>query len=487
MNGTLVTTTVRDATRNGPMTPAAIPALIMGVVVIACATSGAPAWALQSSGVVKRPDWAGLERALAAGDYERVIAVANEIIAVPEPRPSDPEFLTRNLETARALARRGLAELRLGRLDAAEASLTKAFRTVKDQDVQRLLTLRAKKANASVAVKVVADELAWIDLLNLRSAVIVERIRHANLARGTAAEPDSEPADPEARETQVRSDVDRWVRELETLRKLTAAERKTLAESFEFGGSVVTGSPLARSLVGGFRPALLTGIAAVEVSKVPFSVQRPAKPGQPPIEGSGNDLPADERRAAWLTEANAAFAEAGKALDEAIAACSPNGEAGLRPEAKIEAALLRAELLTERGAARRQAGNLAAASEDFRTAIALQGEVAKMRKDVRAEGHPDLSWPLVLAAEVAVEEAERHVAAGAHDRARDRGREATTMMARARALPLPDDHPFRASLNGLTERSERIEASLRQALPRSDAADAAARRVRRVLDATTSP
>lgn len=461
------------------------PFLVAGIVAVAWIAAGMVTRGADPPAAAKASDWTGLDRLLAAGDYARAAQIADEIAKTPEPKRSDPDFLARKLESFRALSRRGLAELRLGQLDAAEATLAKAFRTFKDQDVQRLLSVEARKANPSIAVKIVAVELAWIDLLNLRSAVIVDRIRFAGLSRSATADAPAAPPDREEQESRERKDVERWIRELDMLGKLTAAERRTLVERFDQGGSAVTASPLARSLVGRFRPALLSGMAALAIGTLPFPVAGPAKPSSPGSDAASPEgAPPEDGRPQWLADALAGFDEASKALDEAIAAASPAGESGLRPDAKIEAALLRAELLAHRAVARWRTGDPAGARADVEAAIALRGEIAKLRKEVSPSDHPDLVWPLALAAELAVEETRRHLSAGENDRARVRVQEAASLLARAAALPIPDEHPLRGAIAALATRLEGEQADLGKALPRTDAADAAGRRVRRALDAT---
>lgn len=458
------------------MRTSAPPSLIGPLVLTAVLCVGTPTRAADPPDAAKRPDWKLLDRAIVTGDYAKAVELADEIVNLPKPKRNAPDFLARSLETVRALARRGFAELRLGRLDEAEATLTKAFRTFKDDDVQRLYSLESRKPNPAVAAKVVAVELAWVDLLNTRCAVMVERIRYANLAR--------EAGDAIQNEEQ---EINRWIRELEILRKLTAAEQRTLSERFAEGAQPVKASPLARSLAGSFWPAMLSGIAALEISKLPFDVPRPGKSPPPSTNGSpAAGASPDDGRRKWLADSLDSFAEAGKALGEAIAASSPKGVAGLAVEGRIEASLLQADLLTHRGAALTQAGDLAAARADFERAIELQGEVAKLRQDVRAGGHPDLIWPLMLSAEVAVEEMQRHLSAGKTDRAETRSSDAARLLTRAGDLPVPAEHPLRRALATLSKRLERQKDEHEKAVPGLEAADAAALRLQRAIEASAA-
>lgn len=472
--------------RNRPasMVRAVPTAPIVALVVAAGLAAGVATPAAGQPAAAKAPDWTGLDRLLEAGDYDRASRVADDILALPEPKRSDADFLSRKLGSFRALSKRGLAELRLGRFDAAEETLGKASRVFKNQDVQKLLSLDERSRNQSAQAKLVPIQLAWIELLSLRAAVIIDRIRAANLARSAlpaAAGADRDGGEPHAVD---RETVDRWIRDLQMLRSISAVERKSLADRFDQGGSAYTSSPLARSLVGRFRSAMLAGSAALEIGSLPFPIPGPPSasmpaadetpaPGSPPVDG----------RQQWLAEAITRLEEASQSLDEAVVAASPTGAAGLRPAAKIEAALLKAELLANRAAARRRTGDMPGAREDAEAAIALRLEAGKLRKDVRPESHPDLAWPLVLAAEIAVEEIGRHVAAGEGEQARARAQEASTLLARAASLPIPDDHPLRGALAGLSTRLESHQGDLERSLPRSEAADAASRRVRRAIDA----
>ena len=106
------------------------------------------------------------------------------------------------------------------------------------------------------------------------------------------------------------------------------------------------------------------------------------------------------------------FQLAATALDEAIRAASPTGAVRLKGDARIEAALLEAEVMVHRGAAMNQAADLSHARESVRRAIQLHREVGELRRNPSPDVHPDLAWPLLLDADATLADAQRLLAVG---------------------------------------------------------------------------
>jgi hypothetical protein len=430
-----------------------------------------PATALEpNTPAPPKPDWAGLDGLLAEGDYTAAVAAADAIAAAVKPKRRDADFLPRSIELLRALMRRGFAELRLGRLDDAAETLAGAYRTFKDRDLQRLLSLEGRSTNARVLSMLVMVEINSVELLDLRMAVILERLRFLNLELETAGKPSAE------REAEIRTQVGEWIRELEVLERNAREAREALAERLARGGESVLASPYNRSLAGKFRPALAAGIRALELGRLPLGPPRSAA-GEPESVQEGDTGPAAAVRH---------FQEAAAALDEAIAAAAPKGIAGMKPEQRMEAALMRAELLVAEGAALLATGESARGRAQLAQAMTLRQEAAVLRKLRQPAAHPDLFWPMLLSAEVSLDDARQELAAGDAARARSIMLEADALLTRTDQLPLPPEHPLRARLAAVRSRLEATLAAIDAKIPSKDAADAAARRLRRVLDATAA-
>lgn len=417
-----------------------------------------------------KPDWARLQGLLAAGDYVAAAAVADEIATARKPKRREPDFLPRSIDHVRALMKRGYAELKLGRLDDAAETLEKAYRSLKDPEVKRLVSIDARGGKSNTLLLLDADLL---ELLDLRMALILERLRFANLARDAG---DELAADRIAEfHTQVRG----WLDEFATLEKSAKGIRKSLAEGLDKGGQAMLASPYYRALTGQFRPALFAGIKSLELSRLPGDESQtsggdPAAPAEP------------DPRHARLEEALRLFGEATTALDEAIAAAAPKGLAGSRAEARIEAALMRVELLTCEGAALLESGQPTRGRECLAKALELRQEAGVLAKLPRPDSHPEIFSPLLLSAVAMLDEARAELAAGDFAQARTSVRAAAKFLARADALPVPEGNPLRSRLAIVRARLEKDDRAVATAIPGMDAADAAARRLRRAIDATAA-
>jgi len=418
-------------------------------------------------------DWATLDGLLAGGDYEKAATAADEIVTTVKPKRRDPDFLRRSVETLRALMRRGFAELRLGQLDAAAESFDEASKVLKDRDFQRLLNLEARNANARVMSSMVQLEIGRVEVLELRKAVIVERLRRLSLEAEGKPTATGEPA------AEFQAQVGDWLDEYDMLERNAREAREALAEGINKGGDAVLASPHSRAVAGNFRPALLEGMKALQVGRLPGGDPREAA-GEPATSGN---LPAGR---GGVEAATRFLREAAAALDAAITAVAPQGFASLKTEPKIEAALMRVDLLTSEGEVLLAAGEPGRAREPLMQAIELRQEVAVLRKLARPATHADLFWPLLLLAEAMLDEARGGQAGG--DPARSRGDivAAGKILTRADELPVAADHPLRKRLAFLRSRLDQELRATDAKLPGKDAADVAARRVRRAIDRTAA-
>lgn len=444
----------------------------VSALALAClAVAGLPAGGIEPNPPAPpKPDWIGLVGLLAQGNYAEAAVAADTIVDTVKPKRRDADFLPRSIELMRALTRRGFAELRLGRLDEAAATLEEAFRTFKDRDFQRLLSLEARSANARVLGALVMVDIDWVELLDLRMAVIVERLRFLNLELETTGKPSAE------REVELRDQVGKWLHDLEVLERNAREARAALAARLALGGDAMLASPHNRALTGKFRPALLAGIRALELGMLPVG-DPPAAAGE-----SGTVAARDTGPDAAMRH----FQEASAALDEALAAAAPKGIGGLKPELRMEAALMRAELLAAEGAALLGAGESTRAREAFSKAVELRREAAALRKLQQPAAHPDLFWPLVLSAQAILDEVRRDLADGDPSRVRNVLLEAAALLTQAGSLPLAAEHPLRGRFTALEARLKAELLAVDVKIPSKDAADAAARRLRRAIDATAA-
>lgn len=438
---------------------------IMGVLVAAQACQAAEPAAASA----KKPDWIGLDNLLWAGDYEKAAKAADDIATALKPNRRDPEFVPESIGFFRSLLRRGFAEFRLGRLDAAAATLDQARRIPRDAEFRRLLAAETRGGNAKVAALLVALDINLVELLDLQMAILVERLRQAN------ASPDAHDPRQDDKEAELRAQVGDWLDDLDKLGKTAGDARKSLAERLEKAGASMLSSPYNRALVGGFRPAVIAGGKALALGRLPFGDPRPAK-GAPPPAGEGVTGPA------LLDDARSHLEAAVTALDEAVAAVAPNGMAALKPDQTIEVLLMREELCVREGEVLLDAGDPSGARERFVQATELVKQIATLRKLKHPETHPDQFLPLVRCAEAMLEEARRDTDAGDPTRGRKALVEAAKRLSLAADLPFPKQHPLQAALLDLQAQVEEGLAQVEERIPGTDAASAAARRLRRSLE-----
>jgi len=330
------------------MNTAAVPTLRLLAPVLGLALIAAPAPAADPPAQAPKPDFAALDALLAGGDYAGAITAADAIAAAVRPKPRAGDFLAKSIELIRALMRRGVAEFRIGRVDAAEATFTEAHRTFKDREFQRLVLLATRQAGPRLPPAVVDLELAWLDLLFLRIAVVIEKLKREANEWVTA-----EDGSPD-REKESRERIDRCLEQLKGLRKAAADARQSFGERFDEASKAVPVSPYARSLAGPFRESLLDGLAALEQSRLPASVL-PSTSGEAASDSGQDAADADGRRGALQAKAIENLDKAASAFDGLVATVTPKA-GGLRPEMQADLALLEVELVTARARARIESG-----------------------------------------------------------------------------------------------------------------------------------
>jgi len=418
----------------------------------------------------KAPDWAGLETLLRAGDYEGAAAAADEIATALKPKRREPDFVGRSIGFFRALVRRGFAEFRLGRLDAAAATFEQARRIPRDSEFKRLLAAEVRGANAKVANLLVPLDADRMELSMLRMLVILERLRLANPRSAPAAA--RSPEDDEALRTQVAE----WLDDLDAIAKTDGEVRKSLEDHLGKAAAAVLASPRNRALVGRFPLALVAGIRSLELSRLPWGDPRAAA-------NAAAETAPGRTTGEWLAEARRQLAEAAAALDEAIAAAAPGGTAALKPDQSTEILLMRSELAVREGEVLLEAGDPSGARQRFMQAVDHLEKIATLRKLPQPKSHPDLFRPLVLGADAMRAEALGHVEKGDPAQGQQTLVAASAILARAEELSVPEDHPLRPRLLSLKSLVGEDLARTAAEIPGVEAADAAARRLRRTLDA----
>jgi tetratricopeptide (TPR) repeat protein len=424
-------------------------------------------------------DWAGLRAKLDAGHYADAIAAADVILEQVQTVPRAPDFLLRSVDRIDALMRRGFAEFQLGKIDASEETFAAVVEIFKDRDFQKIVTALEKNGGPKAVDPLIDLDLRVIELNNLQAAVAIERLRRlANEAETDQAAPAPNGARVEVARDQLEA--------LQGFLKSAAEIRKKLDDRFDKGSTAIVSSPHKRALMRRFHPELIAGITAYELSRLPFVVPPPEtarKAGRP---WSGPDLFAFEGldRAGLLERCHAHLEAAEEALDEAIEAALPKGLASGSPEKRIEANVLLLQLRLARCEVALRGADMARAAKELEAIFTIHEDMARGRKSTKTENHPDLFLPLMFAAEVSAAEADALARAGKADEARGVAARAAEELARATALPLPEDHPRRRELARIAGILERQEAKAEASVATSDAADVAARRVRRAVDAT---
>lgn len=434
------------------------------------------------------PDWAGIRKLLVGGDYPAAAAAADEIVVtVGDPKPRDPDFLPRMIARGQALLFRGFAERQVGDLAAAGKTVDAAFDTFRDRDFQRLIKLQARQGGAAFVPKILPLELAWLEVLHLKQTVLIEQLRVACAA--------SETTHTEAQagnDAPSEDDVRALCAEFAKLDRLFDEAREGLSERLAKSGGSLASSPYNQALAGGFQATLADGLVSLELARLPFEVDRPrtggvAQPRNPdPAAVAGSQAAPHDQRRELLADAFARFAAANQILELAERAAAPK-TGGLRPDQKAEWQRLRGELLGSEALGRLESGEFQRARSAVDEAVALVEAAIQSAKTSVGLLHPDLTGPLLLAADVCLAQAEAGLGA---DAARARADVVAADRLIDRAVRLMEkhpeafgaNHPLRRRQAAVAARLTRQQATLATALPRSDTADAAARRAIRAIE-----
>ena len=453
----------------------------------------------------------------AAGDYAGVIGATEGIEKALRAKPKDSDFVPRMRLLAELLTRRAVAQRRLGRLDAAEAALESAGKTLADKDVQRAVAMFARTAGERAAGAIVPLELTNLELVDAQLDLVLALIE-AEPAASTQPASDAPPpvaratkpaanespregqaaADPAGRKAKSRGDL-RQV--FNALLFQSRGLRQGLDERLAQADPALRSSPAILASVSAARPTLHTARAALIMARTHSATPPPAQPLQP---GGGAGAP---RGAAAPAEPAAALptpptgsaatqvdpvAVLTEALDSAVAAMAPALTApddDERPAAEAaaalalarsEAAFVRAPYLEWRARAKTLAGDTAGARADIQAALADRAAAGQ-------RAHPDVVEALVIGGEAALAEAEQTKANGDLAGSRAAFEHAVAWLSRARevAAACPGgfdaDAPLRQRIDALLDTAVESRQNTASTVATTDAVDAAARRALQAL------
>lgn len=437
---------------------------------------GTPVPAVEQPSAKGRPDFAAIDKLLGAGDYTAAARAADQLVQQVKPKLRDDDYLARSIDCITALKRRGFAELRLAQYAAADATFAEAVGLFKDPEFKRLLVLAGRESGGKPKPWMIELELSWIDLFSLRMTALLA-------ALGGEASKLSAGGDVD----ELRKEAARGIEKYESLATAAAEARKSFADRFNVT-TQVPAAPYARSLVGSYWQSLLDAVAALELSRLPpevLPVKISRRDGSPVGDPEAGDEEGGRSRRLRL-QALEHLDRAAKSLRDAIAAATPKSGV-LRPDAQIEAAVMEAELLTARARVERASGAWAQARDDADRVVKLHREVAVLRKVPTPDSHPDCFLPLLISADIAIQESRRLLTSRDVEMAQEQADQAQRQLRRARELPLASDHPLRRELTALEGALAEQQASIDGKAPHSEVADAAARRLIRAIKAAPVP
>ena len=459
----------------------------------------------------------------AAGDYAGVIGATEGIEKALRAKPKDSDFVPRMRLLAELLTRRAVAQRRLGRLDAAEAALESAGKTLADKDVQRAVAMFARTAGERAAGAIVPLELTNLELVDAQLDLVLALIEAEPaasaqpasdapppVARATKPAANESPregqaaADPAGRKAKSRGDL-RQV--FNALLFQSRGLRQGLDERLAQADPALRSSPAILASVSAARPTLHTARAALIMARTQSATPPPAQPLQPGAGAGAAAGAGAPRGAAAPAEPAAALptpptgsaatqvdpvAILTEALDSAVAAMAPAltapddderpaGEAAAALAlARSEAAFVRAPYLEWRARAKTLAGDTAGARADIQAALADRAAAGQ-------RAHPDVVEALVIGGEAALAEAEQTKANGDLAGSRAAFEHAVAWLSRARevAAACPGgfdaDAPLRQRIDALLDTAVESRQNTASTVATTDAVDAAARRALQAL------
>jgi len=447
----------------GPQWWHAAASLVAAVVVLWPVAGPGPRPAVAQPSADAEASLQDITARFTAGDYAGVVTATEGVDKSPRPRPRDPDFVPRMRVIAELLVRRSLAERRLGRLDAAEASVEAAGKVIGDREVQRAVALFVRSAGPQAVAAVVPLELTNLEVLDARIALLLDRLE----AEASAAAAVDSGAAAAAR--TPRSPKDRR-QSCEELLVQSRQLREGLSDRLDKAAEGLRASPTARVLASEARPLLQAGRAAIVTLRAGNGPHAPA--AREAARAGGDDVETPEA----VTSLEKALAAADQAIKAAVAAAGKPE----RPRAAATGAVVRADYLEWLARARLASGDPAAARADVRAAIAE-------RLAGGQEDHPELVDAFLLGGEVALAEARAATAAGDMKASGSAFDQSVEWLSRARDVVEGSpavfglESPLRRRAEELITGARAARADSDSALIVIDAVDAAAGRALRAL------
>jgi len=422
-----------------------------------------------------------LTELLEEGKYKQAVAEAKRVEAAIKPKRKNVWLGPLTPVYAELLIYRGSIERRMGNLDAAEKTLTEAYKMVSDPGFQQLVAVAAPRDDAEEQGRYwLPLELTYLRLLDNSTELLLQRVRAANDARQVG------------RETASRDQIDGWFKQIDTLIRMSIMTRGSLrGRVSDEEKDPMARSANARMMITQARPRRYAGMRYVEASKLPWTVPSDTSADEGSTTDSAADAPEEggsieqnleadgqrRRGISYLVEATALGAAAAGA---ALASFKDGEKEETRSTlefiaASQEAALVRAESLVSLAEAEMLFGRLKAAREHLDAGLA----------DMRSAGHddhPDIALPLMLSAELGLRESNAAFVAKDSLVAKQSAKLAVDSLQDAKRLLESEDSqydpasPLHALLADLMTGSRTQERKSTQVLAATDAADAAARK-----------
>jgi len=482
------------------------------------------------------------------GKYTQALSEARRIEKLVKPTKKNPAPGPGTKVYIDLLIYRGTIERRMGNLDAADKTLTEAFKQLSDPGFQQFLAWQAPAAEEQRNAHFLALDLSYLQLIDNGTEVLLERIRNVNQAREVRAGQQQPPAqagaigaaaaDAEAAELEERGKIVGWFRRVDDLIRQSQAARANLRGKIGNDASAKDGSPAgspqARMMLSLARPYRYVGMRYLEASQLPWtlSFDTDASPDEEETPRQRkrdaedlSDEPTDETpavrrrqaasqrmRALAYLERSEAFGEAAMApvlagISRKVAAppagtspqptltpgAQPGAAIGGQPVAPIEltnaekeAARIRAEILVPKA-------RLALLSDTLDKArSAIDQAIAGLRQS-EVPDHPELARPLIVSAEIAFAESRRSFAANDVVKAHDKAGFAVEALHESQRLltsaesEFDPDAPLHRVLAQQLAVAESFANASSQAAADTTAADAAARRALAALKTAPKP
>jgi len=443
-----------------------------------------------------------LEELLRDGKYAQALAELNRLDQVVRPKGRPPKGPQQTALAIHMLMDRTLVQREMGRLDDAEKSLTEARRLFKSRDFQRALPMIGDVQYRSLLYYSLIDEEAFIRFDHMETA------RHE---RATAAAAQQQAGtDGGLSPDEIKAWVERF-EQLDSVVRLAQQVRGGLSVGAAKADGPGGGSPYARAMLSPYRPRLLIGSRYLEASRLPFTLPADAagettavatdetadEAGDASPRTKDVDVPPEtpaERKLAASRQLRRAIEYLELAVEDADTVCAAAAEVA-PAESDAEAKSLQS--------ARKEAAWIKArAREALAEAVLLDGDPARARQtiepaiaELRAmerSGHPALARPLVLDAEISLAEMRASIAAKDVVAAERQSRAALEALREARTVLEAADTgidpaaPIRGYVAMTVKQAEAQAKSASTMVASRDAADAAARRALRAINAGES-